>query len=47
MQRRRASVKKEFIELLDEWFVEGNYRQVILEEFDDRAAPLKKIILDD
>ena len=40
-QRRRAPIKKEFIELLDKWFVEGRYRKIIIEEFDGTAGNLK------
>ena len=40
-QKRRAPIKKEFIELLDEWFVEGKYRELIIDEFDATPGNLK------
>ena len=37
-QMKRAPHREKFIEILDDWAVEGNYRRVILQEFDETVV---------
>lgn len=39
-QMKRAPHRQKFIEILDDWAVEGNYRKVILQEFDETVGEL-------